>query len=531
VDALAEVARAIGQERVQPAARAQQSYGLSTIAIKRQIAGAVQVGGTGHVQQVVRIAARHKVPLYPISRGHNWGYGAANPVVDGSIVVDLSGMDNVLDFDPELGTVTVEPGVTQAQLFEYLQDRGSSYMVPTHGGGPDCSVLANALERGYGLTPDVDHFHAATRIRAVLPSGELYEPALTASGGAEVDGLFKWGLGPYLDGMFTQGHLGIVTEMTVALVPKPEEVAAFLFWIAEDELLEEAVDGVRTVLQRYPGLVHSINLMNRQRTLSMVGPYPKDRVPPGGVMSEELVADLTRHHGLPVWSGVGGLFGTRAVVRAARRDLSRIMSRFSRRVAFVNRRTHGRLGLLRRWLPLRIGVLDTVVDKIGELLDVLEGRPSRVAMTMVYWRSGQPPRTDRDLDPAADGRGLLWYAPLVPMRPEAVRRFVQVVGTICPPFGVEPLITLTAMSPRCFDSTIPILFDPKDADETRRAYDCRARLVEVGMENGFIPYRIAVDQMSALIDGSAVCWRLVDRIKRSIDPDDIIAPGRYTIIR
>jgi 4-cresol dehydrogenase (hydroxylating) len=226
--ALEEIAASLGPDRVQQADEAQQRYGISAIGIKRRIAGAVRTRDTGQVQQVVHIANCHRVPLYPISTGHNWGYGAANPVVDDSLVVDLSEMDRVVDFDPRLGTVTVEPGVTQEGLYQFLQSQGSDFMVPTHGGGPDCSVLANALERGYGLTPEVDHFHAVTRIVAVLPDGELYEPALTASGGAEADRLFKWGLGPYLDGMFTQGNLGIVTQMTIGLVPKPEELAAFV---------------------------------------------------------------------------------------------------------------------------------------------------------------------------------------------------------------------------------------------------------------------------------------------------------------
>jgi len=70
-----------------------------------------------------------------------------------------------------------------------------------------------------------------------------------------------------------------------------------------------------------------------------------------------------------------------------------------------------------------------------------------------------------------------------------------------------------------------------DPEETRRAHECRARLVEEGRKYGFLPYRIAVDQMTSLVDGDAVCWRLVDRIKSAIDPNGIIAPGRYTIPR
>ena len=116
--------------------------------------------------------------------------------------------------DPELGLVTVEPGVTQAQLRSYLDEHHLPFMVPASGAGPSCSLLGNAVERGYGITPYSDHFAAVTALEAVLPNGEVYRSAHAAMGGTTVDRAFKWGVGPYLEGLFTQGTFGIVTEMT-----------------------------------------------------------------------------------------------------------------------------------------------------------------------------------------------------------------------------------------------------------------------------------------------------------------------------
>ena len=85
------------------------------------------------------------------------------------------------------------------------------FLVPVTGAGPSCSLLGNALERGYGITPHSDHFAAVTALRAVLPSGEIYQSAIAEAGGKDVDYAYKWGVGPYLDGIFTQSSLGIVT--------------------------------------------------------------------------------------------------------------------------------------------------------------------------------------------------------------------------------------------------------------------------------------------------------------------------------
>jgi hypothetical protein len=55
------------------------------------------------VVAVVKLANQHRLPLYPISTGRNWGYGSATPPTDGCLIVDLGGMDRVLELDAELG--------------------------------------------------------------------------------------------------------------------------------------------------------------------------------------------------------------------------------------------------------------------------------------------------------------------------------------------------------------------------------------------------------------------------------------------
>ena len=145
------------------------------------------------------------------------------------------------------------------------------------GAGPTCSILGNALERGYGITPITDHFAAVTKIEAILPDGTLYRTPLSELGGAEVDGLFKWGLGPYLDGLFSQGNFGVVVNMTIALAPAPDTVTAFFFSTKDDARLEALVPTVRAVLRALGGSVVAINVLNSQRMISMMTPFPEDR--------------------------------------------------------------------------------------------------------------------------------------------------------------------------------------------------------------------------------------------------------------
>ena len=117
------------------------------------------------IPKLVKVAAQQRIGLNPISTGRNWGYGAVSPVKPGCAVLDLSDLCAIRVVDAEFGLVELEPGVTQGMLAEYLQAHNIDRMVPVRGGGPDCSLVGNALERGYGLTPTTDHFLGLTALQ------------------------------------------------------------------------------------------------------------------------------------------------------------------------------------------------------------------------------------------------------------------------------------------------------------------------------------------------------------------------------
>jgi len=178
------------------------------------------------VRMALAIAAEMRVPVHPVSTGRNWGYGSGRPPESSTrVILHLGRLDRIVDFDSQKGLVTLEPGVTQGVLARFLECNGARFMTPTTGAGPGCSVIGNALERGYGLTPYADHFAAVMGIEAVLPDGQIYRsPLATWGDDAAPLGHYKWGCGPYLDGLFSQGAFGVVTRMTIALARRPARV-------------------------------------------------------------------------------------------------------------------------------------------------------------------------------------------------------------------------------------------------------------------------------------------------------------------
>lgn len=523
--AIAEWTKILGESGV--VAADTDNFGASTIGTARTIPAVLRPENQEQVAELLQVAQRWQVTVYPVSTGNNWGYGSSNPVEDDCVLLDLSRLDRISDFDPEMGVITVEPGVTQGALRAFLDNHEGDYLVPVTGAGPTCSILGNALERGYGITPITDHFAAVTKIEAIMPDGTRYQTPLSELGAAEVDGLFKWGLGPYLDGLFSQGNFGVVVSMTIALAPLPESVTAFFFSTKDDAKLEALVPTVRAVLRALGGSVVAINLLNSQRMLSMMTPFPEDKAV-NGVLPGPEVESLAQSHGVPAWSGVGAIYASKEVARAARRTLRRLLGPVTDRLIFINRRKVDTVRTVARLLPGRLATrVKGMADTLSGALEIMHGTPNDVALALAYWRSGDLPAPGTPKNPARDGCGLIWFAPLVPIRGNDVRRYVDMIERVCPQYGINPLITLTTVNDRCFDSTVPLLFDRRDTDATTRANDCYRALVEAGQKEGFLPYRLNIDAMGILNTGGSAFSRLASQLKAAVDPNSILAPGRY----
>lgn len=526
-DALSAWSALLGPSKVLGAEAAQRQYGMDTGGATRAIAAALLIEDSAHLPAVMRIAQQYATPVYPISTGHNWGYGTALPARDDCVIIDLSRLTRILSFDAELGVVTLEPGVTQGMLADFLDAGHHPFLVPVTGAGPSCSILSNALERGYGVTPYVDHFSAVTDLEAVLADGSLYRTALREAGGVELASLFKWGIGPYSAGLFSQSGFGIVTKMSVALAPRPERIQACLFSIKSDDLLERAVLSIRSILSKLPGTVGAINLMNRHRVLSMSAPYPSGHVGPGGTIPAEILASLGKQYQVAPWTGFCTLYGSKRSVKAAQQEIKTALAGVGSRILFFTPERAHQLARFSRKLPGKFGTgIQGLTATLAKSLELVAGRPNETALPLAYWRSGHTP-TGQARNPGEDGCGLLWYPPLVPMRSKDVRAYVNMIHEITPRHGLEPLITFTTISSRLFDSTVPLVFDRRDPQACKAAQACLDELLDSGRSRGWFPYRVGVDLMPKLNALQSDARIFHNRLRQALDPRDILSPGRY----
>lgn len=521
-----------------PASQAESIYGGTTFSDNQTLASAIKITDREVIPAVLSLANQLNFVVHPVSSNKNWGYGSITPDHANRPVVllDLSGLCQIEASNKELGLITIEPGVTQQMLYDYLKKNNWCHMVPVTGAGPTCSILSNALERGYGITPHTDHFYACTALKAYLPHPDLckhqYASAVSSLDKTEadfIDKTFKWGLGPYVDGLFTQSNLGIVSEMTIRLAKKPNAFSAFYIQVFDGEKFEESVEFIRTLLESQAGLVGSINLMDKRRLVSMTCQNPNMQQSPIAPLTDEQVNSLAKSKRLPDWMIVGSIYGDQPVVNYVKRyikrqagGLGKVLFSDSPLLRFA--RCFARLPL--DFIPA-FRDIKAQLASLEEGVEIMLGKPNQVALPLPYWRnSTKQPDKSVTLHPADDQCGLLWYAPLIAMNPSTLSTFVEFVRRTMLAFDLDPFITFTNLKHDCIDSTVPLVFEKGDPEQVEKAHACLRQLIDEGCKQGFVPYRLPVSEQARL-DKDTPFWKSVDVIKRAIDPNNILSPGKY----
>jgi 4-cresol dehydrogenase (hydroxylating) len=513
--AISEWRALLGEKRVLAPQEAQNIYSPNTEGVSRQIAGALYPENVDEIISIVNIANRYKTPLYPISHGNNWGYGSALPPVDGCVIVDLSRMKRILDFNNELGYVTIEPGVTQAQLYDFLVRKKARYIMPVTDAGPDSTLVGCALERGLSITNASFLFDWVTSLQAVLPTGRLYRSALTEMGCEKADKVFKWGVGPYLDGIFTQSNYGIVTQMTFSLPLKPEAVEPFYFQIKEGQL-EEIIELLREIFWTLKGNTNYFSLVDARYALAMTAPYPFQEVGKGKILPQNVLDKLCKKHNIAPWMGGGALYGPQKFVEALQNYIRKTLRGKVKGLTFFTPKLFQEM---KKILPPKR------IKSFRETIEHLQGKSTEIPLKLAYWKSRQGWKAEKN-HPARDGSGIIWYSPVVPLKGMVVRTYVEMVRKICAEYGIEPLFTLVIADTHLF-GIVPILFDAKDPEEVKRAHACYEALFKAGEKKDFIPYRVPAPFMHLVVDPAHPFWNLVSSFKNVLDPNHILSPGRY----
>jgi D-lactate dehydrogenase (cytochrome) len=214
--AIAELTAEFGNRVVTSAAVRQQHANTTTWVANEPPDAVVFPQSAADVQQIVRICARHRMPVIPFGTGTSLEGHINAPF--GGVSIDFRDMNRVLAVHAEDLDCVVEPGITRKALNEYLRDQGLFFPIDP---GADASLGGMAATRcsgtnavRYGTMKD-----NVLAVTAVLANGDTMTTGTRARKTAAGYDLTRLMVG-------SEGTLGVITSLTLRLSGIPEAIAS-----------------------------------------------------------------------------------------------------------------------------------------------------------------------------------------------------------------------------------------------------------------------------------------------------------------
>ena len=458
--------------------------------------------------EIVKIAHKSGVKIYPISCGMNVGYGEIVPPRNDHVILKTDRLNKIAEYDEILGQVFVEPGVSQHQLTQFLKKNNSNYFADVTGASLKSSVLGNTIDGGIGHSPLGYRRQNICEIEVVLANGELMRTREFPA------------LGPDISGLFVQSNYGVVIGIKISLCRIPDDFEMFLVSIDHESDFEELIDSTRLLLQK--GTLNSlIHVGNAVRALVSTRTCPdnwKEKV----ISISDAQSILRNAFVKPgVWNAVGGLYGTTDEISAKKRALRKTYSKHFEIKFFSERK----LTKLTKLSDSKIfSYFDTnqsarlSIASLKSVFALMVGSPSDTAFNNASWKA----ETKGQM-------GLIWLAPTTKADGESVSNVIKICEPLFHDAGFDMPVTFTFAKPNRVVSAIGIHFN-KDVPKHLK---CAVTLYELAVrklsQQGYSMYRLPSNEMQNmdLYDSSIIS--LLNSLKEVLDEKNIVSSGRYGI--
>ena len=190
---------------------------------------------TEQVADVIRVAAKHRIPVVP--RGAGTGLSGGAVTIRGGIALQVTRMRRILALDPVAQTALVEPGVVNLELSLVAAAHGLFY-APDPASQKACSIGGNAANNSGG--PHCLYYGVTT-------NHVLGMEVVFADGSVQwVSGDSPERVGLDLCGVVvgSEGTMGVITKIKVRLLRTPPSVATLLAAFPNVETASQAVSAV-----------------------------------------------------------------------------------------------------------------------------------------------------------------------------------------------------------------------------------------------------------------------------------------------
>jgi 4-cresol dehydrogenase (hydroxylating) len=373
-------------------------------------------------------------------------------------------------------------------LNEYLKAKNIPLWPSFPSSGGLAGPMGNILERGAGYNRTGEHAANFCGMEVVLADGQVVR---TGMGGVEKTTAwqaYRWGYGPWVDGLFLQSNFGIVTKIGVWLMKRPAAHKFFVVGYPDLESMGRGIDVMRdlrleNVLET--GIVGS-------QLYSLAATLKRSEIYKGpGSIPPDVLEKFYASKGLPPFATLSTLYGTPKQIEV---NFEIVKAAFAK--------TGG-----------------TVVS--GKALDKLEDAK--------HWErnmTGDPNVPEFAIYNFRGGGGSMWFAPVVPARGKEVVKVFSLIDSIFRKHGFDAAGGMLVYG-RHLDMVVDLLFDRTKEDEVKRAYACYDECLEKCAKEGYGVYRTN----TSFMDKAAVTYgqaqrALNKRLKKALDPNGVIAPGK-----
>lgn len=179
----------------------------------------VEAATTEEVAAVMKLCNEHRVPVTP--RGAGTGLVGGAVPLEGGVLLSMTKMNKILDYDTDNMVVRVQPGVLLYDLAEDAEKRG--FLYPPDPGEKFATLGGNVSTNAGGMRA-VKYGTTRNYVRAmtvVLPTGEVIHLGAPVSKTSSGYSLLNLMVG-------SEGTLGVITELTLKLIPAPKEVVSLV---------------------------------------------------------------------------------------------------------------------------------------------------------------------------------------------------------------------------------------------------------------------------------------------------------------
>ncbi|SHH24347.1 FAD-binding oxidoreductase [Desulfosporosinus lacus] len=246
----------LGEERVYTGETISEDFSHDELGgISQRPEVLVNVLSTDEVSKIMSYAYENNIPV--VARGSGTGLVGASVPIFGGIMLNMCGMNKILELDEENLTLTLEPGVLLMEISKYVEEHDLFY--PPDPGEKSATIAGNINTNAggmravkYGVTRDY-----IRGLEIVLPTGKVIN-----LGGKVVKNSSGYSVKDLICG--SEGTLGIVTKVILKLIPLPKKAISLLLPFPD---LDSAISTVPKIIKS-KSIPTAIEFMQREVILA-----------------------------------------------------------------------------------------------------------------------------------------------------------------------------------------------------------------------------------------------------------------------